>query len=81
MSTSEEANEPNPTQFAGHRILTSSESGKNGTYGIAYCPICGDPEKSDDHGLGADLAVIVSINKIRTHMIRAHNVKREAGDS
>ena len=77
-STPDKPKKPDLTQFAGYTISTSSDSGKDGTYGIAFCPICDDRQESHDHGHGAEHAILVSLGKVRTHMRLAHKVKDEA---
>jgi hypothetical protein len=79
MSTSDKPKKSDLTQFGGYTISTSSESGKDGTYGIAYCPICGDRQESHDHGYRTEHAITVSLGKVRTHMKLVHKVKDESG--
>jgi len=59
----------------GYRIPTAVENEDGRVYGIAYCPLCSDhKEESDDHGLGSDHAVAISVNKIATHVKLGHKL-------
>ena len=50
----------------------------DGVYGIAYCPICGDRQESQeshDRDFGEQHAIDVSVDKVRTHMTLVHKLK------
>ena len=77
MSAPDKPKKPDLTKYGSYTISTSSDHGKDGTYGIAYCPICGRSEESHDHGYGAEHGILVSLGKIRTHLKRDHGVEDE----
>jgi len=78
MSIPDKPKKPDLPSFAEYTISTSSDSGKDGTFGIAYCPICGDRQESHDHGYGAEHAITVSRGEVGTHMRLVHKGKDEA---
>ena len=64
--------------FGDYTISTLREKRRDGTRGIAFCPICDQAEESHDHGNNEEQAVTISIGKVRIHMQLTHRVKNNA---
>jgi hypothetical protein len=79
MNTPETPKKKKPS-FAGYTISTSVESDMDGVYGIAYCPICGDRDSSQqyDHECVEQHAINEAVEKIRSHMTLVHKLKDDA---
>lgn len=58
-----------------YKISILLERRPDGTYSIAFCPICDQAAESRDEGKGKDEAVTVSISKIRQHMRLRHRIQ------
>ena len=67
--------------FGGYNISTLRENRRDGTLGIAYCPICDRAEESHDQGAAGEQAIIISIGKVRIHMHLVHRVQHVAAAS
>jgi len=61
-------------QFGSLTISAYAEHETDGTYGVAYCPLCEHRDESHDHSFGSHYAVMLSVSKIKTHLRLTHHL-------
>lgn len=55
------------------KIVTSTHPEKQGTYVVAYCPVCQFYTDSIEHGLNEAQATAAATERIKAHLAATHS--------
>jgi hypothetical protein len=63
--------------FGEYEISVFIKYTSDGCYATAYCPICGQDEKADDHSFGDEYAAGIAKGSIVSHMKLVHKITND----